>query len=317
MTIAIQRTESVITAMSTTVSVQVVGARDARARMQSALAWFPEVERVCSRFLPDSELRQLCAQVGQPVPVSPLLFDALHFALAVAAASDGAFDPTVGATMESRGFATSWRDAQSSSSGVPTTSSSLATWRDIALDAETRTVTLHRPLLLDLGAVAKGLAVDLVAESLADLEHFAIEAGGDLYCAGHNAEGMPWTVGLQHPRADQDNITTLRVQNMAVCTSGDYARRVPPSVPSAMSSHHLWDPRASHCATALASATVIAPRAIVADALATAAFVLGPVDGLTFLTAQQVEGMLVTPQLECVATAGFDAYRRHAEPYAH
>ena len=121
MTIAILRTESVITAMSTTVSVQVVGARDARARMQSALAWFPEVERVCSRFLPDSELRQLCAQVGQPVPVSPLLFDALHFALAVAAASDGAFDPTVGATMESRGVAPGLGDAPPTTARVPNT----------------------------------------------------------------------------------------------------------------------------------------------------------------------------------------------------
>ncbi|MEI6739024.1 MAG: FAD:protein FMN transferase [Gemmatimonadaceae bacterium] len=314
MTVAIQLTESVITAMSTTVSVQVVGAGDARARIQSALAWFPEVERVCSRFLPDSELRQLCTQVGQPVPVSPLLFNALHFALAVAAASDGAFDPTVGATMESRGFATSWRDAQPSSSGVPTTS---ATWRDIEVDADTHTATLHRPLLLDLGAVAKGLAVDLAAESLADLEHFAIDAGGDLYCAGHNAEGMPWTVGLQHPRAHTECLATLQVLNMAVCTSGDYARRVPPTAPHAPTAHHLWNPRTRSCASTLASATVIAPRAIVADALATAAFILGPVDGLTFLTAQQVEGMLVTPQLACLATAGFDAYRRPTDRYAH
>jgi thiamine biosynthesis lipoprotein len=313
MTVAIHLAESVITAMSTTVSVQVVGPGDARARMQSALAWFPEVERVCSRFLPDSELRQLCPQVGQPVPVSPLLFNALHFALAVAAASDGAFDPTVGATMESRGFATHWRDAQASPSGVP---ANAATWRDIELDAQNRTVTLHRPMLLDLGAVAKGLAVDLAAEALADLEHFAIDAGGDVYGAGLNADGLPWSIGIQHPREQTQLIATLAVQNAAVCTSGDYVRRHPVHAPSDAPSHHLWNPREGACATQLASATVIAPRAMIADALATAAFVLGPVDGLSFLVAHQVEGLLVTPQLDCVATAGLDDNRLTARRYA-
>ncbi len=314
MTVAIRLSESVISAMSTTVSVQVAGDGDLRDRIQSALAWFPQVEQVCSRFLPDSELRQLCTQVGRPVPVSALLFDALHFALAVAAASDGAFDPTIGATMEAHGFATHWRDAQATPSGVP---ASAATWRDIELDATTRTIRLHRPLLLDLGAVAKGLAVDLAAESLADLEHFAIDAGGDLYCAGENADGLPWTVGLQHPRDHSQLLTTVQLRNAAVCTSGDYVRRGSFPGTSGRPSHHLRNPRDGACATALASATVIAPRALVADALATAAFVLGPVDGLTFLTAHQVDGLLVTPQLERLATAGFDAYRLPAGRHAH
>lgn len=297
-------TEQVIAAMGTTVSVQVVSAGDARDRVQAALAWFPQVEAACSRFDPHSALRLLTQRVGVPVPVSPMLFEALAFAVAVADASGGAFDPTVGALMEARGFHTRWQDGRPVPAGVPRSS---ACWRDVELDANQRTVTLHRPMLLDLGAVAKGLAVDLAAAALADLEHFAIDAGGDLYCAGHNANGMPWTVGIQHPRDPGALLTAVTLTQAAVCTSGDYARRSALSTTGGAEDHHLHDPRTDATASTLVSASVIAPRAMVADALATAAFVLGPTDGLAFLQAQQVDGLLVTPSLDWIATPGFSA----------
>ena len=85
-------------------------------------------------------------------------------------------------------------------------------------------MTLHRPLLLDLGAVAKGLAIDMAARELQPFENFAIDAGGDLYFGGCNAAGEPWSVGIRHPRGD-GLLDTLRVSDAAVCTSGDYERR--------------------------------------------------------------------------------------------
>jgi len=155
-----------------------------------------------------------------------------------------------------------------------------------------RTITLRRELTLDLGAVAKGLAVDAAARELQPLGDFAIDAGGDLYLGGRNPDGGKWHVGIRHPRADRTLIDALRVSDAAVCTSGDYER-----------GDHLIDPRTGLAASLAASVTVVAPGAMLADALATAAFVLGPAEGLALFERHAVEGLIVTPSLERFETA--------------
>ena len=93
--------------MGTIATIEVVTARDDAAQADEAINrafnWFREVERTCNRFDSTSELRHVGVQAGMASPVSPLLFGALEFALGVAADTGGAFDPTVGASMEARG----------------------------------------------------------------------------------------------------------------------------------------------------------------------------------------------------------------------
>lgn len=264
---------------------------DALAR---ATSWFQQVERCCNRFDETSELRQLCLVRDTPVPVSELLFECVQFALAVADATAGAFDPTVGARMQQRGFDRDYRTGVRTRSAVATDAH--ATYRDVELHAGTRAITLHKPLLLDLGAVAKGLAIDMAVRELRELINFMIDAGGDLYLGGHNPEGARWNVGIRHPRVPGENLHTLHVSDAAVCTSGDYERRADDG------SGHILNAQRGYSATELASATVQAPSAMVADALATAAFALGPTAGLTFLEEQGVRGLLITPQLELLHT---------------
>lgn len=291
--------------MGTVVTIQVVGhgadRRERRAREQAverALAWFHQIEASCTRFDGRSEAMRLATNVGVPIPASNLLFEAVQFALTVAAESDGAFDPTVGRQMEARGFNREHRTGQVICTTLAT--GDAATYRDVHLDRERKTITLQRPLVLDLGAVAKGLAIDLAARELKEFRNYAIDAGGDLYLSGCNVGGQPWAVGIRHPRDPQQLIETLRVSDMAVCTSGDYERRSP----AGDAGHHIMDPRTGASAIAVASATVVAPSAMVADALATAAFVLGPADGLRLLERHGVAGLLVTPALERFATPG-------------
>ena len=151
------------------------------------------------------------------------------------------------------------------------------------LDPDRRTITLLRPLTLDLGAVAKGLAVDTAARELEPFKDFAIDAGGDLYLGGLNAQGEPWSVGIRHPRHEGELIARLRVSNQAVCTSGDYERLTPGATTAHRNEHHILDPRTGASPRGVASATVVASGAMLADALATAAFVLGPEDGIELL----------------------------------
>jgi thiamine biosynthesis lipoprotein len=295
--------------MGTIVTIDVVvsssdAAAEARAdrACERALAQFDEVESVCSRFDARSELRRLCASAGTPVRVSPLLFETLAFAVAVAEASGGAFDPTVGRVMAARGFNREHRTGAISASETDVASD--ISFRDVVLDASARTITLRRPLLLDLGAVAKGLAIDLAARELRrGDEDFAIDAGGDVYAAGRNVAGQPWTIGIRHPRHVDAVMHVVRVSDAAVCTTGDYERRSPVDGQA-----HIVDGRRRAAAAAVASATVIAASAMVADALATAAFALGAGEGRTFLEAQGVEGLLVSSNLDRTETSGFSAH---------
>jgi thiamine biosynthesis lipoprotein len=291
--------------MGTVVTFQVVGHDatasqrfDRVAAVERAVDWFRHVEAHCSRFDENSEVSRLARCVGTPLHVTETLFQTVQFALALAAETDGAFDPTVGRRMEARGFDREYRTGAvvHTDIGAPDD----ASYHDVHLDVDRRTITLDRPLMLDLGAVAKGLAVDMAARELAPCENFAIDAGGDLFLAGHNADGNAWSVGIRHPRDATALLDTLRVSNAAVCTSGDYER----TSPTLEDEHHIMDPRTGHSARHVASVTVVAPVAMVADGLGTAAVVLGPERGLALLDRHGVQGMIVTPALDRYETRG-------------
>jgi thiamine biosynthesis lipoprotein len=271
--------------MGTVVSIEV----DAPAcAVQRAFAWFHLVEAHCSRFDAKSELRQLA--VAKRTPASPILFEAVRFALMVAKETGGAFDPTIGGRMAARGFN---RHYLTGEIGVVPDSDADTSFRDVEIDTDERTILLRRPLTLDLGAVAKGLAVDAAAQELLPYRNFAIDAGGDLYLAGCNPRGEPWSAGIRHPRIRGALVERFRVSDRAVCTSGNYQRGA-----------HILDPRRGGAADTIASATVVAPSAMLADALATAAFVLGAEQSIPLLLRMGVEGLIVTASLELHRTPG-------------
>jgi thiamine biosynthesis lipoprotein len=295
-----------VISMGTFVTIHVVGhgadpqqAIHREETVERAFEWFRRIEESCTRFEARSELRQLTAQVGIAVPVSAILYEAVQFALAVAEESSGAFDPTVGHAMETRGFNQEYRTGQTIRTDLEPSGS--VSYRDVRVDPSRKTITLLRPLILDLGAIAKGLAIDLAARELRQFENFAIDAGGDLYLGGCSPNGEPWSIGIRHPRRDNELIDSLCVSNRAVCTSGDYERQIPTQ------GHHILDPRVGTSARAVASVTVVAPTAMLADALATAAFVLGPTDGIRLFDRLGVDGLILTSALERYATLGISS----------
>jgi len=291
--------------MGTVVRIEVVGygatseqQAERRRGTERALEWFRQVEACCSRFDPQSELRQLTEHVGVAVPASEMLLEAVRFALALAEETEGAFDPTVGHRMERRGFDRHYRTRRATRATIQPDNN--VSYRDVRIDERERTITLLRRLVLDLGAVAKGLAVDMAARELSTFENFAIDAGGDLYLGGCNANGEPWSVGIRHPRDEHSLADTLRVSNTAVCTSGDYEKRA--EAHDGGKGHHIIDGRTGASPSTVASVTVVAPLAIVADGLATAAFVVGPTRGLELLERHGVKGLIITPSLERLMT---------------
>jgi len=289
--------------MGTVVTAHVVGpsrgAADRESSAMRALDWFDRVERTCSRFDPESELTRLTRHPGDAIHASDILFESVRFAVAVAKESGGAFDPTVGRALADAGFD---RDHRTGRAIVPRSVDDTGDYRDIHLDEHEKTIMLDKPVSLDLGGVAKGFAVDIAARDLrtSGFENFVIDAGGDLYVAGNNANDEPWSIGIRHPRAENEIIETLRLSDAGICTSGDYERHAPN--PDGGVAHHLIDPRTHRSAGELASVTVVAPGAMIADALSTAVFVLGRIEGIAFLRRQQVDGFVYTTSLERFST---------------
>ncbi len=289
--------------MDTLVTVSAIADNEQAALVEPALAhalaWFEHVEATCSRFDDSSEVFRLAEQPGIAVRVSPMLCQVVHFAIQVAKASHGMFDPTIGAAQAERGFDRNYRTGrQVRLAGA----AAKVSYRDVAVNLRASTITLRRRLLLDLGAVAKGLAIDLAGRELEQFAGFSIDAGGDILVGGVNDEHAPWRIGIEHPRAQQ-LIATLELSNLAVCTSGDYERHAPGGA-----GHHLIDPHNGTSPQSAISCTVVAQRAMLADALSTAALVAGPSFGLRLLEEQGVEGMIVLPDLSSRTTSGFGRY---------
>lgn len=285
--------------MDTVVDIQVVTRKSndqTEAAIDRAFEAFRKVEHACSRFSQDSELMEACRQIKTPVQISPFLFEPLKFALEVAKWTDGIFDPTVGKAMEDMGFNQHYLTEET----VQSSSSDAATYRDIILNEQDRTLYLRKPLVIDLGAVAKGFAIDLAAHELNEFEGFVVNAGGDLYAGGVDENGSKWRIGIQHSENKEEMIQTLEISNEAVCTSGSYERK------SALKAgmHHIINPISKQSSDEWISCSVVAPYAMMADAFSTATFLLGLEHGGTLLEQADLKGILIASDLQIYQIGG-------------
>ncbi|WP_282937950.1 FAD:protein FMN transferase [Paenibacillus sp. RC67] len=290
-------------AMGTSVHLEIVSAQPRSivfSRMDQVWRIFRQVETSCSRFACDSELSLLSMQTGIWVNVSDTLFELIRFALQVAEMTDGNFDPTVGHAMASLGFKYHYLTRQPILDDGHELETAVS-FRDVQLDERTRSVMLTKPIRLDLGAVAKGFAVDLATNELQSFEGFLIEAGGDVYAGGLNSNREPWLIGIQHPLHPESLMGSIRLSNAAVCTSGGYERKST----IVTNEHHLLIPQTGLSQKNVLSCSVIAPYAMLADAFSTAAYILGPQEGLKLLKSTELEGLWVLPSTELQRTDNF------------
>jgi thiamine biosynthesis lipoprotein len=268
--------------------VLVLAPRDRAAEAAEAVeGLFAYWESTLSRFQPESELCRLGARAGTPVRVSGLLLGVLVAALDAARATSGRFDPTLGGELGRIGYSASFETL----GAVPRVSAPPrggGAWRDIVVDAARSTVTLPPGCSLDLGAIAKGMAVDAALELLgsAGIEPALVSAGGDLAVRGLPQSERSWPI-LVEGAGD-----VVRVTRGALATSGTARRRwLQGEIPR----HHLVDPRTGEPAShGLLQVTVAAGSCRVAEVAATAAFVGGPRAGVRLLERNRLAGLLLT-----------------------
>jgi FAD:protein FMN transferase len=265
-------------------------------KINRAFDAFRQVEDACSRFSPDSELMLACKQICLPITASPFLFEPLRFALEIAEWTDGIFDPTVGSWMENQGFNRHYLTGQLMNSE----SDDLATYHDIILNEHDRTLLLKKPLVIDLGAVAKGFAIDLAANELKEFEGFLINAGGDLFAGGVDPNRKPWRIGIQHPLQKDQIIHTVEISNEAICTSGSYERKSPKTEDL----HHLINAKTKQSLNDWISCSVVAPFAMMADAFSTVSFLIGLDQGKKLIQQEELKAILITSELQIEKVGG-------------
>lgn len=243
-----------------------------------------------STYKPDSELSRLnLAPVGTPFVVSADTFEVLTKSLEIWRLSQGAFDITIGPLVNLWGFGPDGRPEK-----VPSEQDMKAAWDRVGSDRlllhiDDLSVEKQSDLYLDLSAIAKGYAVDRVAEALENsgIRRYLVEVGGEIRAGNSKARDLSWQVAVEEPVTSKRQIhKIIKLNNAAMATSGDYrnyfefeGRRY----------SHTIDPRDGQPINHhLVSASVILPNCADADAWATAMMVLGPEQGMAVAEANNL-----------------------------
>ena len=250
------------------------------AAIAAGFAEVARLERILSDYDPQSELSRLsaAAPTSAPKPVSDDLWRVLERAVEIRDATDGAFDPTVGP------LTSLWRQARRS--GRLPLAGKLAAAREavgretLRLAPDTRGVVLAQPAMrLDLGGIGMGYAVDRAVEVLNrhGMTSAMVDASGDIAVTAAPPGTSGWRIAVAPlgpaGTAPGDTLEPLLLTHAAVTTSGDAFQAV--EIDGRRYSH-IVDPRTGLGVAGLAAVTVVAPDCTTADAMATAASVLGP-----------------------------------------
>jgi thiamine biosynthesis lipoprotein len=246
---------------------------------RGAAAVLVEINASMSTYRPKSEISRLNReQPGEWFDVSASFLEVLQAALTIGTASDGAYDVTVGPLVDRWGFGPGHKlDNVPSDSEIQSLLTNVGQAK-LQLDSTRPAVLKTTNLSLDFSSIAKGYAVDRVAEYLKQqhVDNFLVEVGGELRLSGRSGRGDNWRIAIEQPDGGMRDVArTIALTDTAVATSGDYRNFF--ELNDKRYSHSI-DPRTGHpIEHDLVSVTVIHPSAMMADGWATALAVLGSV----------------------------------------
>ena len=240
-------------------------------------AQLEQVEQSMSTYRDDSEISRFNrAPVDTWFAVSGEFYSVLSAALAVGRDSAGAYDVTVAPLVDLWGFGPSMGAAELPGNEAINALLPLVGQQQLRLDGEALRIRKPVALTLDFSSIAKGFAVDQVANWLLSqgIDRFLLEVGGEMRMSGLSHRGDPWHVAVEQPdSAKRDVAAALSVSDRAVATSGSYRNYF--EMDGRRYSHSI-DPRTGRPVIHdLVSVTVIHNSAMMADAWATALTVLG------------------------------------------
>ena len=289
-------------AMATTFEVELLyGTPNALAAANAAFAEIDGLEQQLTVYRDSSEVSRLNRLAASTVvPVEESLFRLLALAAQITQETEGAFDITAGALIKAWGFYRGPRRVPSDEERAEALCR--VGMRHLVLDAEARTVRYLRPdVEINLGSIGKGYALDRVAQLLRDSFGLttALLHGGhsSVYAMGNGpTDGRGWAVGIRHPWEPDHRLAIVRLRDRALGTSAATFQHL--EYNGRKLGHHL-DPRTGWPAEEMALASVVAPTAAEADALATAFYILGVEKARAYCENHPGIGAILLPQGEC------------------
>lgn len=257
------------------------------------------INKQMSTYDPESELSRFNRhEADKAFPVSLATADVVAAAVRLSKSTGGAFDPTVGPLVDLWGFGPEGRRTQPPSDAEIKAALARIGAEHIRVSPSPPTLLKKVPgIRLDLGAIAKGYGVDVVAGFLRKegFKDFMVEIGGEVYAEGRSPFGRSWRIGIDLPvdrSAPGEALSgVVRLRDRGMATSGNY-RNFFKADGSRYS--HIIDPRTGRPVDhTLASATVVARTCTRADGAATAVMVLGPEKGIEWLNARGLRALLL------------------------
>ena len=287
-------------------------ANTARKAIEAAFEQIENIENLCSFYKSDSEVSEINRNAyDNPVVVSEITFEIIRKSIEFSRLSDGAFDITVGALEDL------WRKAAKenlvpSQTDLENVHSKIG-YEKIIIAPNDKSISFAADgIQIDLGAIAKGFAIDKAIEAAKKIGAIGamVDIGGDIRCFGWSPDGKKfWQIGLQepNPKSEDKSILTLKLNDFAVATSGDYQRFV---LIDGKKYSHIMNTKTGKSSSGLASVSVICKSCTEADALATAVSVMGIEKGLCLIEQlPQTEAILIPAGSdEIIKTSGAEKF---------
>ena len=255
-----------------------------------AVAEIQRIENLISSWNPDSQTSFINKNAGiKSVKVDLELFQLIQRSIQVSKITDGAFDISYASVDKVWKFDGSMTKMPSPEN-IKTSVLKIG-YENILLDVEKQSVFLMLlGMKIGFGAIGKGYAAD---KAKAILEEKGVTAGiinasGDINAWGTQPDGNDWLVGITNPLNTKKMFSWMPVKNQAVVTSGNYEKFVKFND---IRYAHIINPKTGYPTTGVKSVTIFAPKAELADALATSVFVMGVDVGLNFIN--QIKGVEV------------------------
>jgi len=273
--------------------ITVVATNQAQANnyINLAIAEITRIEKLISSWDPTSETSKINKNAGgKPVVVSDELIQLVIRAKNISKITDGAFDVSY-ASMDKVWFFNGSMQKMPSAEAIKNSVKNID-FQNIIIDETNHTIFLkNKGMKIGFGAIGKGYAADKAKQLLVKngISAGIINASGDMNAWGKQPNGKAWQVAVTNPLNKNKAFAFFPIENSAVVTSGNYEKFV---VFDNKRYSHIIDPRTGYPTTELASCTVFAPKAELADALATSVFVMGTKIGLHFINQ--------LPDIECI-----------------
>ena len=258
--------------------------------ISDAILEIRRIEALISSWQETSETSLINRNAGvQPVTISEELFDLIKRSLQISKLTDGAFDITYASMDRIWNFDGSMKKMPNDE--AIKVSVEKVGFNNIVLDNTNKTVFLkNKGMKIGFGGIGKGYAADMAKALLIKNGVVAgiINASGDMNTWGTQPDGSPWQVAITNPLNKDKAFALLPIKD-AVVTSGNYEKFV---VFNDIRYSHIIDPRTGYPSTGIISVTVFAPKAELADALATSVFVMGASTG--------IDRINQLPGIECI-----------------